>query len=104
MREQFTSQATVLTGQTVSGPLQKNTAAWFVLEVPAGQEASAITIQARRSADGQLADLVTLSDVSNGMKTLTSEEIAAIGPFPEVYVKLGSAAGADLTFYAHCSS
>lgn len=98
-------QVALVTSSTTTGRIVLNSGAWFALEVPDADKAKAITIQTPSGDDPTTwLDVVTLEDVTNRFKGLTTAELAIIGCLAEIRLKFASAPAATSNAYIHWCS
>lgn len=104
MRNQQIAQAIILDGETTSNVVNVEGFAWMFVEVPSGDESTAVTVQVLSGDGSTYIDAFAIDDVTNQIKVLTSEELATFGPMRMIKLKVGSGVSGDKTYYCHMST
>lgn len=104
IRNKQVNRAIILNATNVSNEVQFGNFAWLTIETPSGDGAVAVTVEVKSGDGSTWIEAFTLDDTTNRIKPLTSEELAAIGPFGSFRLKVGSNVTGDKTYYCHLSN
>ena len=95
------TRAIFVNAATTSSAVSFNGYRSFVLEVPSGDHAAAVTVQTLSGDGSTWLDVLTLADTTNCVKGLTAAEQLIIEPLLQIRLKLGSGVSGEKIYYLH---
>lgn len=104
IRNKESARAIIADGGTTSSSLRFDNFAWLVIEVPAGDHATAVIVDIKSGDGSSWIEAFTVDDVANRIKPLTAIELATIGPFREFRLRVAGAVTGEKVYYCHMSN